>query len=111
MEISTIQYKHCDVVQPQGRIDSATAPQLEAALNALTQAGRFKIILDMTHINFVSSAGWWVLIGAQKTCKKLNRGEVAIACIASGIRESLKLVGMDEYFRIYDDMTSAVGNI
>jgi len=110
MEITTTDYKNCDVVHPKGRVDSANAPKLEAALNSIFQAGEYKVVLDMSEITFVSSAGWWVLIGAQKTCKK-HRGEVVIACIEGGIRESLKLVGMDDYFRIYDDVTSAVGNV
>ncbi len=110
MEITTTEYKNCDVIHPIGRVDSAGAPQLEAAINAVTQLGRHKIVLDMSEVTFVSSAGWWVLIGAQKNCKK-HRGEVVLACIETGIRASLKLVGMDDYFRIYDEMTAAVGNI
>jgi hypothetical protein len=58
---------------------------------------------------FMASAGWWVLIDVQKTCKR-NRGELALACIQSGISDSLKLVGMDSYFSTFDDVTGAVGN-
>jgi anti-sigma B factor antagonist len=110
MEVTTTQYKNCDVVQAVGRVDSSTAPQLEAAMTALTQAGRYKIVFDMCQVTFVSSAGWWVLIGTQKNCKKHN-GEVVIANIDKGIRDSLSLVGMEEYFHIYDDLTTAVGNV
>jgi len=40
----------------------------------------------MTDVNFLSSAGWWVLIGTQKECKKLNRGELVLACMDKTIR-------------------------
>lgn len=110
MDISTSQYKRCDVVKAAGRIDGSTAPQLEEAMKSVMDAGRYKIILDMSDINFMSSAGWWVLIRTQKNCKRFNRGELVLACIDDKIRSSLDLVGMGHYFRIFDNVTSAVGN-
>lgn len=111
MEINTTQYKRCDLVRVDGRIDSLTAPQLEEVLSGLTKRGRYKIVLDMTGVDFMSSKGWWVLIETQKTCKRYNRGELVLVNVQDRIRESLNLVGMSNYFRIYDDVTAAVGNI
>ncbi len=79
MEISTHQYKHNDLVKVSGRIDSATASQLGKVLDDITHAGRFKIILDLSGVEFMSSAGLRVLISIQKTCKRYNRGEVILA--------------------------------
>jgi anti-anti-sigma factor len=110
MEIITTQYKNCNVVAAKGRVDSSTAPELEAAFKKMLDQEHYKLVFDMSEVTFVSSAGWWVLIGTQKTCKKHN-GEVVIAKIAPGIHDSLKLVGMDEYFQIFDDLTAAVGNV
>jgi anti-sigma B factor antagonist len=110
MEISATQYKRCDVVKANGRVDSSTAPQLEEALKAVTDAGRFKIVLDMSDITFMSSKGWWVLIDTQKTCKRYKRGELVLVNVISEIRSSLDLVGMGSYFKIFDDLTSAVGS-
>ena len=47
MEISNKEFKHCDMLMLKGRIDSATAPQLSQALDAITESGRFKIVVDM----------------------------------------------------------------
>ncbi|RPI29975.1 MAG: anti-sigma factor antagonist [Chloroflexota bacterium] len=110
MDFKKIEYKRCDLVKPSGRIDGSNAPQLEEELNALTEAGRYKIVIDMTEVNFMSSAGWWVLIRTQKKCKRYKRGEVVLACVDEKIRSSLDLVGMGSYFRIFDDITAAVGN-
>jgi anti-sigma B factor antagonist len=110
MDVSTTQYKRCDVVKMDGRVDSNTAPKLEEALNALTEAGRYKIIFDMTNVNFMSSKGWWVLIDTQKKCRRFNRGELVLVNVDPEIRKSLDLVGMGSYFKIFDDITAAVGN-
>lgn len=108
MDITTTQYKRCDVVKMVGRVDSYTAPNLEEVLTNITNNGRYKIIFDMTDVDFMSSKGWWVLIETQKACKRYNRGELLLVCIQDRIKESLNMVGMISYFKMFDDLTSAV---
>ena len=110
MEITITQYKRCDVIKAAGRVDSSTAPQLEESMNAIIESGRFKIVFDMSEVNFMSSKGWWVLIETQKKCKRYKRGEIVLVDVKEEIRSSLDLVGMGSYFRIFDDVTTAVGN-
>ena len=110
MEISLTEYKRCDVIVVKGRVDSSTAPKLEEALNSITESGRYKIVIDMTETNFVSSKGWWTLIETQKKCKRYRRGEVILVNVLSEIRSSLDMVGMGSYFQIYDDLTAAVAS-
>jgi anti-anti-sigma factor len=108
MDIKTTEFKHCTMVRTNGRIDGSNAPQLAQALKAVTAKGIFNIVFDMTDVNFVASAGWWVLIDTQKKCKP--SGEVVLVNIDKGIRDSLNLVGMGSYFRTFDDVTTAVGD-
>ncbi len=107
MDIKTTEFKRCTVVKTSGRIDGSNAPQLSQAMKALTSKGQYNIIFDMSEINFVASAGWWVLIDTQKTCKP--SGELVLVNIEKGIKDSLNLVGMGSYFRTFDDLTTAVG--
>src|SRR4030067_3619533 len=107
MDIKTTEYKRCTVVKTIGRIDGSNAPELSQAMKALTSKGQNNIIFDMSEINFVASAGWWVLIDTQKTCQP--GGELVLVNIEKGIKDSLNMVGMGSYFRIYDDVTAAVG--
>jgi anti-sigma B factor antagonist len=110
MDITTTEYKRCDVVKTVGRIDSYTAPDLDEVLSSLTNSGKYKIVLDMTDVDFMSSKGWWVLIETQKNCKRYNRGELVLTGVQDRIRDSLNLVGMGSYFQIFDDVVSAVAN-
>jgi len=108
MDIQTTDYKRCTVIKTSGRIDGSNAPQLAQTLKAITSKGQSNIIFDMTDVIFVASAGWWVLIDTQKACKP--GGELVLVNIEKGIKDSLNLVGMGSYFRIFDDVTTAVGN-
>lgn len=110
MEITTKQFKHCDLVKATGRIDSHTAPQLAEALDVINEAARFNIVFDMSGVDFVSSAGLRVMINVQKTCKRLNRGEMVLACVPQQIYEALDLAGFVPLFNLFDEVVEAVGS-
>ena len=112
MDFKTTEYKRCDVVKANGRIDSYTAPQLEEAFNKLIEKGRNNIVFDASEITFISSAGWWALIRVQKQIKGnlLNPGELVLVKLDPKIHESMELVGIGSYFKLFDDVTAAVGN-
>lgn len=110
MKISSTSLKRCDLVKLSGRIDSSNADQLLEALQALNTKDRFKIVLDMSDVDFMSSKGWWALIQTQKACKRYNRGELLLANVPTRIQETLSLVGMNDYFKHFKDTTEAVGS-
>jgi len=109
-DVSSEQFKHCDLVKASGRIDSQTAPELGATFNEITDAGRFNIVFDMSDVQFISSAGLRVLINTQKTCQRLNRGEVVLVSVPERIHEVLDIAGFLPLFRLVDDVVSAVGS-
>jgi len=111
MEVTTKQFKHCDLVTITGRVDSATAPKLAEALDAINSESRFKIAIDMTGLEYMSSAGFRALIAAQRNCKRFNRGEVVLACVPKNIYAALELAGFTSLFKVYPDVTAAVGNL
>jgi anti-sigma B factor antagonist len=92
-----------------GRVDTYTAPDLQGKLEALTEEGHYNIILDMSEINFLSSKGLWVLTETHKRCKK-HSGRLALSQTNDKIRGSFKLVGMEGFFDIYDELITAVGS-
>ena len=109
MEVTTTSFKRSDVVKATGRVDSQTAPQLAGAFKAVTDAGRFRLVFDMGEVDFVSSAGLRVMIDTQKTCKRWSRGELVLVAVRPEIHSALDLVGFLPLFRIFDDVTEAVG--
>ena len=79
MEITTTRFKRCDLVKASGRVNSQTAPQLAEAFKAIQDEDRFKIVFDMSQVDFISSAGLRVMIHVQKTCKENDQGELVLA--------------------------------
>ena len=111
MEINTKEFKHCDMVLVKGRVDSSTAPQFSKALDAIVKKDVYRIVVDMTNLEYMSSAGFRALLAAQRACKRYNRGEVVLASVPDRIREALELAGFTELFRISNDPLEAVGSL
>jgi anti-sigma B factor antagonist len=110
MEITTKEFKHCQLVGVEGRVDSATAPQFGEKLEGIIEHGVFKIVIDMSKLEYMSSAGFRALLAAQRQCKRYNRGEVLLAAVPDRIREALELAGFTELFKLYPDPLEAVGS-
>lgn len=110
MEIIHTSLKHCDLLKVKGRIDSATSPDLLKAIETVNKAGIFKLVIDLSEVDFISSAGLRVLIGAQKECRRYNRGEVYLASVSPKIHAALDLAGFTLLFKIFKDPLAAVGN-
>jgi anti-sigma B factor antagonist len=109
MEITTKHFKHCDLLSVQGKVDSYTAPDLTKAIELLNDNGQFKIVLDLGELEYMSSAGFRALLIGQRNCKRYNRGEVVLARVPKKILDALELTGFTPLFRIFDDVTAAVG--
>ena len=73
-----------------GRLDTTTAPELEASLKA-SYAGVEKLVLDFTALEYLSSAGLRVLLGAQKTMNK--QGEMVIKNVNDTVNEIFEVTG------------------
>ena len=110
MEVNTKEFKHCNMVSVTGRVDSSTAPQFSQVLDALIDKGVYKIAIDMSELEYMSSAGFRALLSAQRSCKRYNRGEVVLAAVPDRIHEALELAGFTELFKTFTDPLEAVGS-
>jgi anti-sigma B factor antagonist len=110
MEITVKEFKHCDMLTVSGRVDSSTAPQLAQALEAANDGGKYKLVVNMEGLEYMSSAGFRALLAAQRNCRRYNRGEVVLSNVPERIREALELAGFTELFKTFDDSLTAVGH-
>ncbi len=108
MEVCVRANDNCDLVDIKGRIDSFTAPRLSKILSEITSHNIYKIILDLSDVSYVSSAGLRVFIDIQNTCKKINQGEVLLVNIPQRVYETLELAGFVPLFKFYNNVTSAL---
>lgn len=111
MDITAEKMKRCELVTVSGRIDSATAPELEETLLGLIQSGQRNIVVNLRDADYISSAGLKAMLSAlMKVRKSIPPGNVVISEITPDLKESFNLVGFDRLFSFYDQDTQAVGS-
>lgn len=109
MEFAITEYKHCDLMQISGRIDSYSAPQIAQALQALITDERYNIVIDMKDVTYISSSGILAFVNIQRRFKRQNRGKLVFAGTPTLIYSAFELAGFHKLFDFFDNVVSAVG--
>ena len=84
-------------VKVTGRLDTTTAPELEATLNE-SYSGVTKLVLDFSTLDYLSSAGLRVLLQAQKKMNK--QGEMVVRNVNETILEIFEVTGFADVLTI-----------
>ena len=107
MEVTTTQYKHSDLVKVNGRIDSSTAPQLAKTLDDITNVGRYRIILDLVDVEFMSSAGLRVMLLTYRESTAKNAKMVLVG-MKPEIKSSMSSTGFLRFFTACDTREAGI---
>ena len=81
----------------QGRLDTTTAPQLEAELKS-SVTGVSDLVLDFTELEYISSAGLRVLLSAQKVMSR--QGSMVVRNVNEDIMDVFELTGFADILTI-----------
>lgn len=81
----------------EGRLDTTTAPQLEAELNQSLD-GVQALTLDFAALDYISSAGLRVLLSAQKRMNK--QGEMKLTNVNETVMEIFEVTGFSDILTI-----------
>lgn len=80
----------------EGRLDTATAPQLEAELKDILPDAQ--LVLDLEKLDYISSAGLRVLLSIQKRIGK--QGSLKMIHVQEGVRDIFDITGFLDIFTI-----------
>lgn len=97
------------LVEVHGRVDSMTASSLGEALNRELDNGNVHVVLDLSSVDYMSSAGLREIVTALKKAKR-GAGDLRLAQPSDRVREVLEMAGLDTIFRIFSTQAEAVGS-
>ncbi|MDW8327063.1 MAG: STAS domain-containing protein [Anaerolineales bacterium] len=109
MQIATEEKGTVSIVAVTGRVDSATAPELESTLKRLIEAEKTQIVLDLRGVEYMSSAGLRAMVSTLKAVKRVN-GDLRVANPSARVDEVLRLAGLSSIFSIYPSREAAVSS-
>ncbi len=91
----------------EGRVDTQGAVDLDLVLQAAVQSGKSKMVLDMSELRYMSSAGLRILADVLTQNKELG-GDLKLAALNKKIKRVLQIVGFDKFFSIYETTSAAI---
>lgn len=94
MEIETVQRAEVAVVSPQGSVDALTARELTDFLQKKIDDGQVKVVLDLSGVGFMSSAGLRAVLIALKEARRRG-GDLRLAGAQLGVEKVLKMSGFN----------------
>ena len=94
-----IEKKFSDVntIVLSGRLDTVTAPQLEAELEKILSDSD-ALVLDMANLEYISSAGLRVILKAQKAMN--TQGTMKLIHVGESIMEVFDITGFSDFLNI-----------
>ncbi len=95
------------VVSTAGQINSANAAELEAELLALVAQGEFHWVLDMSRLDYISSAGLRVVLLLAKRLKQ-NAGRLVLCSMQAHVHEVFDISGFLSILTVVDDRATAL---
>lgn len=94
------------VVDLAGEVDGKTAPLAQAQIVPLTRGGG-KLLLDMTRVTYMSSAGLRMLLLLYRQMAT-NNGRVALVGLSEEITDTMAATGFLSYFATSDTLESGL---
>lgn len=110
MELSPRRFADTLVLSPRGRIDHANAGQLEKHLwpwLGTPGDGPGRLVLDLSDLEYISSAGLRVLLMASKQVKA-HGGTVAVAGLQAVVREIFEISKFTLVLPVFPTVRAAV---
>jgi anti-sigma B factor antagonist len=95
------------ILKVSGYLDTTTAGELETALYALLKKDRYKIIIDLSGVTYISSAGWGIFIGEIKDIRN-HGGDLKLAGMVGDVFEVFQLLEFQSILEAHPSIGEAV---
>ena len=97
MTVQQIKNENALTIALEGRLDTMTAPELEAVLKTALE-GVGELTFDFEKLDYISSAGLRVLLAAQKTMNR--QGSMKVVHVNEIIMEIFEVTGFSDILTI-----------
>jgi anti-sigma B factor antagonist len=98
------------IVDVAGEVDLYSAPELKMHVLDAIDAGKTRIVVDLTRTTFIDSTTLGVLVGARKRLR-VHNGTLAVVCPDPDKLGLFEMTGLDRVFSIHNDRTAALAAV
>lgn len=95
------------LLQVRGEVDAHTAPELSRALTGLLDEGHGRIVVEVSEMGFISSAGLRAILHAHRQAVEQS-GTIKLAGPTDQVRRVFEIVGLFDLLEIGDTVQEAI---
>ena len=95
------------VIDMQGELDTNNAADFEKTLDNIFSEGKYKIVLNMEKLIYISSAGFGILMSNIKDVRK-HRGDIKITNVRPDVYSIFELLELPGLFHILKTEREAI---
>ncbi len=103
------QNRGVSLLRVSGYVDTTTSPDLERRLQALLREKRYHVVVDLTRVEYISSAGWGIFISEIREIREQG-GDLKLAGMIPDVREVFDLLEFENILQSYPDAELAVAS-
>jgi anti-sigma B factor antagonist len=93
-------------VRVDGVIDTLTAGELEEVIDSLLKRQRYRIVVDLAGVDYISSAGWGIFISHIKDVRA-NGGDIKLSGMVPDVYEIFQLLEFDNILAAFGSVDEA----
>jgi anti-sigma B factor antagonist len=103
------QNRGVSILRVSGYVDTTTSPELERRLQALLREKRYHIVVDLSRVEYISSAGWGIFISEIREIREKG-GDLKLAGMIPDVREVFDLLEFENILQSYSDADLAAAS-
>jgi anti-sigma B factor antagonist len=107
MQIAIDERGQVTILTVDGSLDSLTAQELEVQVKKMIEEGRVSLVMDLSGVDYSSSAGLKVLLAARKLSRQMN-GDLRLANVQDSVEKIFRMAGLFGVIPQYPDLEAAV---
>lgn len=100
MKILSQKQGHMVKVSVNGKMDAVTAPDFEIALSGMIAQGDLKFLVDLSGLEYISSAGLRAILVVAKALRE-REGEMLFVGLQDHVHDVFRISGFYSIFRIF----------
>ena len=97
------------VVTVNGYVDTTTAPELRKAITEQVARRKYRIVVDLHGVDYISSTGWGVFVGELKDLRE-NKGDLVLAGMVSNVHNIYELMEFSSIIKSFFDAEQATAH-
>jgi anti-sigma B factor antagonist len=102
-------HRPISVIKVGGYIDLTTSTELDHAIESVLKTNCYNIIVDLGHVDYISSTGWSIFLSKIKGIRD-NGGDLKLARMKPDVYEVYEVLEFFWFLKVYETLEEAISD-